>query len=127
MKSKVVLLSAAVLTLALVGWARPKPQPVPYPQDEQQSWTGLVSCGTCSAEHSEASDEATQCVAKCVSDGGKYVLVSEGNVYQLDPQEKFGDFAGKAVTVTGSMKDGAITVESVEAASTEKTDDDSNP
>jgi hypothetical protein len=34
----------------------------------------------------------------------------------LDAQDKFADFAGKSVKVTGELKDMAITVASVEAA-----------
>jgi hypothetical protein len=53
-----------------------------------------------------------------VSGDSKYVLVSGKKVYQLDAQDKFADFAGKAVKVSGSEKDEAITVSSVEAAKT---------
>ena len=90
------------------------------------SWTGTVSDEHCGAKHATASEGAEKCVAKCVADGAKYVLVSEDKVYSLDAQEKFADFAGKSVKVTGTMKDDAITVESVEAASPDKDDDDNN-
>ena len=43
------------------------------------------------------------------------MLVSKGKVYQLDPQDKFADFAGKSVKVTGAMSGDSITAESVEA------------
>lgn len=125
MKSRVILLGAAALAIAVLSWARTKPLAIPSPQDEAQSWTGVVSDSNCGAKHSEASDEAAECVAKCVSNGAKYVLVSEGTVYQVEPQEKFSDFAGRAVSVTGSLKDGTITAESVGAANAEKSGDDS--
>jgi hypothetical protein len=82
---------------------------------QDKSWTGVVSDSQCGTKHSTASDGAATCVAKCVSGGSKYALVSEGKVYQIDAQDKFTDFAGKAVKVTGSEKDGAITVSTVEA------------
>ena len=63
-----------------------------------------------------ASEAAAKCVAKCVTDGAKYVLVSKGKVYSVEPQEKFADFAGKSVKVTGSMSGDAITADTVEAA-----------
>jgi hypothetical protein len=44
------------------------------------------------------------------------VLVSDGKVYQLDAQDKFAEYAGKSVKVTGEMKGDTITVESVSAA-----------
>jgi hypothetical protein len=81
-----------------------------------KSWTGTVSDSHCGAKHAVASDAAASCVAKCVESGAKYVLVSGGKVYRLDAQDKFKDFAGKSVKVTGTMKGDTITVESVEAA-----------
>ncbi len=85
-----------------------------------KSWTGVVSDEHCAAKHSKASDEAAACVAKCVSGGAKYVLVSHGKVYSVEPQDKFADFAGKEVTVAGTMKGTAITATSVEGAATKK-------
>ncbi len=85
-----------------------------------KSITGTVSDSNCGAKHAMASDEAAACVAKCVSQGGKYVLVSGDKVYQLDAQDKFADFAGKSVKVTGTMKGDSITVASVAAAAAKK-------
>ena len=80
------------------------------------SWTGVVSDSNCGAKHASASAASAKCVAKCVSGGAKYVLVSDGKVYQLDAQEKFADMGGKSVMVTGTEDGGTITVASVEAA-----------
>ncbi len=80
------------------------------------SWTGTVSDSNCGAKHAAAGEAAEKCVAKCVSGGAKYVLVSKGKVYSVEPQDKFAEFAGKHVKVTGSMSGDAITAESVEAA-----------
>ncbi len=80
---------------------------------DTQSFTGTVSDDHCGAKHAAASDEAQTCVAKCVQGGAKYVLVSSGKVYQLDAQDKFKDFAGKSVTVKGTVNQDTITVESV--------------
>ncbi|PYV17103.1 MAG: hypothetical protein DMG21_09415 [Acidobacteria bacterium] len=84
---------------------------------ESQSWTGVVSDSMCGAKHSAASDDAAACVAKCVSGGAKYALVVGDKVYQLSPQDKFKDFAGKSVKVTGAIDGETITAETVEAAS----------
>jgi len=46
--------------------------------------------------------------------GAKYVLVSEGKVYQVDAQDKFKGHAGHQVKVTGKMEGDKITVASVE-------------
>ncbi|PYV29289.1 MAG: hypothetical protein DMG22_23375 [Acidobacteria bacterium] len=80
---------------------------------DAQTFTGIVSDDHCGAKHSAANDEAATCVAKCVQGGAKYVLVSSGKIYQLDAQDKFKDFAGKSVTVKGTLNEGTITVESV--------------
>ena len=81
-----------------------------------KAMVGTVSDSNCGAKHAMASADAEACVAKCVTGGGKYVLVSKGKVYQLDAQDKFADFAGKKVKVTGAVSGDAITIESVEAA-----------
>lgn len=85
-----------------------------------ESWTGTVSDSNCGVKHAAAGDAAAKCVAKCVTGGAKYVLVSKGKVYSVEPQEKFADFAGKSVKVTGSMTGDAITADSVEAAAAHK-------
>jgi hypothetical protein len=104
MYKKLIVVAITVLAFGCLAWAAGK------------SWTGTVSDSHCGAKHAVASDAAASCVAKCVEGGAKYVLVSGGKVYQLDAQDKFADFAGKSVKVTGTMKGDAITVESVEAA-----------
>ncbi|MBZ5543084.1 MAG: hypothetical protein LAO07_05315 [Acidobacteriia bacterium] len=104
MYKKLVMVAVTLLAFGCLAFAAGK------------TWTGTVSDSHCGAKHAEASDAAAACVAKCVQGGAKYVLVSGGTVYQLDAQDKFADFAGKSVKVTGTVKDGAITVESVEAA-----------
>jgi hypothetical protein len=104
MSKRLLMLVVAFLVVTCGAWAAGK------------SWTGTVSDSHCGAKHAEASDAAASCVASCVKGGAKYVLVSGGKVYQLDAQDKFADMAGKSVKVTGSMKDDAITVASVEAA-----------
>ena len=81
------------------------------------SWTGTVSDSHCGVQHATASDAAAKCVAGCVKKGAKYVLVADGKVYNLDTQDKFADYAGKSVTVEGTLDGDSIKVESVEAAS----------
>ena len=55
-------------------------------------------------------------MAGCIAKGAKYVLVADGKVYQLDKQDDFKKYAGKSVTVTGSVNGESIAVEKVEAA-----------
>jgi hypothetical protein len=107
-KKSVMLL---VLALSLCSWAMAAPA---------KSWTGTVSDSNCGVKHAAASDKAAECVKSCVAKGGKYVLVSKGKVYQLDAQDKFADFAGQSVKVTGTAAGMDITVASVEAAPAKK-------
>jgi hypothetical protein len=51
-----------------------------------------------------------------VAGGGKYVLVSGGKLYQVEPQDKFKGLGGKAVTVKGRIEGDTITADSVEPA-----------
>ncbi len=85
-----------------------------------ESWTGTVSDSNCGAKHAVAGEAAAKCVAGCITKGAKYVLVSKGKVYSVEPQEKFADFAGKSVKVSGTMEGDAITADSVEAAVAKK-------
>lgn len=84
------------------------------------SWTGTVSDSNCGTKHATPSVAAEKCVAACVHKGAKYVLVVNDKVYALSPQNKFADFAGKSVTVTGTMEGDAITAESVKSAADKK-------
>ena len=106
---KLAMLFTALLLFGCMAFAASK------------SWVGTVSDSNCGAKHATASDQAAACVAKCVSGGGKYVLVSKGKVYQVEPQDKFSDFAGKSVKVAGAMKGDTITASSVSAAPAAKT------
>jgi len=104
MSRKISMLATAVLFLGCMAWAAEK------------SWVGVVSDNHCNAKHAMASDQAAACVKGCVGKGCKYVLVSHGKVYQVDPQDKFADFAGKRVKVSGSMSGETITASAVAAA-----------
>lgn len=109
MRKKIVMLGITFLAFGCLAWAG------------DQAWKGVVSDSHCGVKHSAASDAAAGCVAKCVSGGAKYVLVSGDKVYQLDAQDKFKDFEGKAVKVKGTMTGDSITVTGVKAAGTKKT------
>jgi hypothetical protein len=101
---KLVLLAGMLLALTTCVWAA------------DMTMVGTVSDSHCGAKHATASDAAAGCVAGCVKGGAKYVLVSDGKVYNLDEQEKFAAFAGKSVKVTGDCDGTSIKVKSVEAA-----------
>ena len=109
---------AAVLTLLLAAGAG-------LPQS--RSFTGEIMDSQCAGMHSHArmmqgmdAKDAKECTQKCVQQlGGKYALFdpTTNTAYLLDNQEKAAAFAGRKVTVKGSLDAASktIRVESVEA------------
>jgi hypothetical protein len=82
-----------------------------------RSWTGVISDSTCGLKHATAGDDAAACVTKCISGGGKYVLVSGGKLYQLTPQDKISaSLAGRGAKISGTLAGDTITVSSSVAA-----------
>lgn len=85
-----------------------------------QTWTGQISDSACGASHAKmtAGHPATtdhDCTVACVRNGAKYVFVSGGKVYSISNQKLplLAANAGKAVTLTGTMKGDSITVATV--------------
>src|SRR3954467_8908871 len=73
----------------------------------KQKFTGKITDSMCSAgDHSQmkmGSDDA-ECTVACVrSHGALYVLFDGKNVYTLSDQQTPEKFAGKKVTVTGTL------------------------
>jgi hypothetical protein len=101
MTKKILLVVFSLLVFGCLAWAA------------DQTWTGTVSDSHCGLNHSTPSAAAAQCVEKCVAGGAKYVLVSGGKVYQLDPQAEFKGKGGTEVKVTGTLSGDTITVSGV--------------
>ena len=73
---------------------------------------GFVEDKSCAAKPAMAGN--AECAERCIKRGSPAVLVAEdGKVYDIKNQDKITSFAGKNVTVTGSIADNTITVESV--------------
>lgn len=98
---KLAMLVVTMVLFSCLAWAGDK------------TFSGTVSESGCGAKHEAGTDADVACVKSCVEKGAKYVLVSEGKVYQLEPQDKFKAHAGHKVKVTGKMKGDIITAESV--------------
>ena len=88
----------------------------------EQSWTGQISDSLCGAKHEEAAEGQGKmpdrdCTLACVRGGSKFVLVSDGKVYQIANQElaDLKTHAGHKVRMTGEMKNDAIVVSRIEA------------
>jgi hypothetical protein len=109
MSRKVTISLLALLVVVCMAWGAEK------------TFTGVISDSNCGLKHSSPSDEAAACVAKCVEGGGKYVLVSGGKVYQLDPQDKIAkSMAGREVRIKGEASGDTIKVASATAAAAKK-------
>jgi hypothetical protein len=78
------------------------------------TWTGTISDSHCGATHNAAMQSDTskkgkikdrECTLACIKAGAKYVLVSQGKVYEIENQDFAGlqNFAGYAVKLTGEM------------------------
>jgi len=82
-----------------------------------QTWTGYVSDSQCGADHGGEVDPK-ECTLKCVAAGDKFVLVVDKGmtIVPIANQDFAGlkDHAGDEVTVTGELKNGAITVSKIE-------------
>ena len=69
-------------------------------------------------EHGGKKLSAHDCSVACVKNGGKYVFVAGGKVYDIANQD-FGDLekqAGKTVRLTGEMNGDSITVSKIKAS-----------
>jgi len=89
----------------------------------EQTWSGQISDSLCGAKHeSESIGEGNakisdqECTVACVKGGSKYVLVSNGKVYQIANQTHadLAKSAGRTVKLTGEMKGDSITVSKIE-------------
>ena len=77
----------------------------------EQTWTGIVSDSTCKEDHGGEVDPK-ECTAKCVRNGDKYVLMTDGYTKAMPiANQDFPDLAahaGDKVNATGELRDGAI-------------------
>jgi opacity protein-like surface antigen len=86
-----------------------------------QTWTGTISDSMCGANHKKMTEHGTtkmsdrDCALACVKNGGKYVFVSKGKVYNIDNQEYAGleEHAGHTVRLTGEMKGDTVKVTNI--------------
>jgi hypothetical protein len=92
-----------------------------------QTWTGQISDSMCGANHSQmiatknkelrTSSGAPErdCTLACLKDGGKYVFVTKGKIYNLANQNfaAIPMHAGETVRLTGDLEGDIITVSKV--------------
>jgi len=85
---------------------------------------GMISDSACGAshakmmaEHKDAKMTDKDCTLACVKNGGKFVFVSDGKVYNITNQDfaAVRQYAGQTVSLTGDMNGETITVAKVAA------------
>lgn len=80
-----------------------------------RTFTGAITDGMCAlAEHSQMRMGPTdaECTIACVdAHGAQYVLFDGKDVYTLSDQQTSEKFAGKKVTVTGTLKADTKTIQ----------------
>lgn len=76
-----------------------------------ESFTGVVSDAMCAKNPAKASSpDHAACAAKCIKGGSPAVLIVGSKVYQVSNPDKIAEFAGKKITVDGSLAADTITV-----------------
>lgn len=92
-----------------------------FAQAAEKTWTGRISDSGCGASHAKMMaqhpDAKTErdCALACVKDGGKYVFVTGGKVYNIANQDlaELNEHAGHTVQLAGEMKGNSITVSKI--------------
>jgi hypothetical protein len=82
-----------------------------------QTWTGAISDKMCGADHTKMGGKLSdrECTLACAKGGAPYVLVSDGQVYQLSTHDaELKTHAGHVVHLTGELKGDAIRVSKIE-------------
>jgi hypothetical protein len=87
------------------------------------TWAGKISDSACGASHAKMRAAHTDlnsdkdCTLACIKSGSKYVLVSNGKVFQIDNQnlDDLQKYAGTNVTLTGKLTSDSIEVTGIVA------------
>lgn len=81
---------------------------------EQAAWTGWITDDQCGAGNANAKGKS--CALSCYRNGARLVLYvkADDRLYGLDRQELAAGHVGHEVRVTGTIKDGIITVTRIE-------------
>jgi hypothetical protein len=94
------LLATSVLGLALFSWSA-----------FGEQLTGVFTCSKC--KHTDAS--GADCAKTCIKSGVAPIFITtDGKTYKIANPDKVGDKIVEKVTVTGTVKDDTLTIESVE-------------
>ena len=78
-----------------------------------ESWKGVISDEHCGAKHAAMTADDKACVDKCAKGGAAAVFVAGDKVFKIDNQDAVAKHLGHKVTITGTMKEDTIHVDSV--------------
>ncbi len=102
---KVLSIATLALFLSLSGLA-----------SQTTTVTGVLTDDMCTKKHMMPGKPNAECVRECIKHGAKYVVVSGGKVTELaGNKDKFNEFAGKKVKITGETNGTTLKVSSIEA------------
>jgi hypothetical protein len=115
--TKTVFLSLLVLAFGVITAAA-----------AEHTWVGKISDSTCGADHLKGAEHGSKtmsdhdCVLACVKNGGKFVFVHKGKVYNIENQDlpALTEHAGHTVRLKGDLADDSITVSSIVMAAKKK-------
>ena len=127
MKERIALATGLVLLLAFSAFGTTK------------TWTGKISDSMCGATHKmmkeheqkgeiskteRQAEKARACTEACVKGGAKYVLVSQGKVFEISNQDFAGlqQHAGHSVKLTGELNPNGKTIKVTEIAMSGKSE-----
>jgi hypothetical protein len=90
----------------------------------EKTWPGKISDSMCGRSHKSAIEHSGKklsdhdCVIACVKDGGKYVFVADGKIYNIENQDFAGleEHAAHNINLTGEMTGDTIKVTKIEMA-----------
>jgi len=108
--TKTVFFSLLVLTFGVITAAA-----------AEHTWVGKISDSTCGANHLKGAEHGSRtmsdhdCVLACIKNGGKFVFVYRGKVYNIENQDfaALTEHAGHTVRLKGDLQGDTITVSDV--------------
>jgi hypothetical protein len=86
--------------------------------DAPKSYTGIIGDDMCAGDHKKmGGTDPAKCTTECNKDmSAKYVLLVDKDVYVLSDQKSPAKYAGKKVTVTGTLSGKELQVKSISPA-----------
>jgi hypothetical protein len=107
MKSKKTMLTLAIPVFAIITTT-------PISHAVTQTLAGIISDSMCMKKHMMPGRSDADCIKECVKAGSSYVLVVGDKSYVLKGKTAMvAQYAGKHVTVQGTIDQKTVTVESI--------------